>query len=319
MKKSLLALAVLGAFAGSAFAQASSVSIFGIIDQGVGKNIGTKDKAVQDATGSRIAFRGYEDLGSGLGAVFAMEHRFTPDTGAGPTGAGAPFWEGYSFVGLRSASLGQLTLGRHYTASFLTVQNQVDPFGGETVGNLRNNFNGFGRAVTVRVNDSLKYDLTAGGFAVSATFAERYSGGSERPWSLAGSYTAGPLWVAVGHEATTFDTGITTFGVRYKIGALTLMAALNDGEVYATAPVGSDFRAYLFGGRFDIGSGTIKAGLTQVKVNDVKTSQKFAIGYDYHLSKRTKLYVDYGRDSKVTTPVGDPEKFGYDFGVRHVF
>ena len=80
MKKSLLALVVLGAFAGAASAQ-SSVTIFGKIDQALGKRVGQKDRQVIDTAGSRIAFRGYEDLGGGLGALFAIEHRFTPDTG----------------------------------------------------------------------------------------------------------------------------------------------------------------------------------------------------------------------------------------------
>lgn len=140
MKKSLLALAVLGAFAGSAFAQASSVTIFGKIDAAVGKPLYTNDKQVIDnaglATGgnSRIGFRGYEDLGGGLGAVFAFEHRFSVDDG---TAAGT-FWNGFSFVGLRHAKAGTLTIGRHYTSAFLGLQNQVDPFAGETVAALRN-------------------------------------------------------------------------------------------------------------------------------------------------------------------------------------
>ena len=60
MQKSLIALAVLGAFAGAASAQ-SSVTIYGKLDQAIGKPTGTEDKQVMDNTGSRIGFRAYVD------------------------------------------------------------------------------------------------------------------------------------------------------------------------------------------------------------------------------------------------------------------
>ena len=53
MKKSLLALAVLGAFAGAASAQ-SSVTLYGKVDLGVGKATGSADKQVRDGASSRV-------------------------------------------------------------------------------------------------------------------------------------------------------------------------------------------------------------------------------------------------------------------------
>ena len=75
MKKSLLALAVLGAFAGAAAAQ-SSITIFGIVDANVGKDIGSDDKRVGQGAQSRLGFRGVEDLGNGLRATFHFQTRF---------------------------------------------------------------------------------------------------------------------------------------------------------------------------------------------------------------------------------------------------
>ena len=70
MKKTLAALAVLGAFAGSAFA--ADVTVYGIVDLGV--NYVHADDGVNDATdkftmnsgtnsGSRFGLKGEEDLG----------------------------------------------------------------------------------------------------------------------------------------------------------------------------------------------------------------------------------------------------------------
>src|SRR5207248_624333 len=106
MKKSLLALAVLGAFAGAASAQ-SSVTIYGSLDQAVARGNGgtagnnggpagnpsvtNNGKAwfLQQSNASRLGFRGNEDLGGGLSAQFQIEHRFTPDDG----NSNAVFWQ----------------------------------------------------------------------------------------------------------------------------------------------------------------------------------------------------------------------------------
>ena len=77
MKKSLLALAVLGAFAGAASAQ-TRVTVYGVVDAGVaykndgnpaGKTLGL-DSGLQ--SGSRLCFKGSEDLGGGLSAIFTL-------------------------------------------------------------------------------------------------------------------------------------------------------------------------------------------------------------------------------------------------------
>ncbi len=81
MKKSLLALAVLGAFAGVASAQ-SSVTLYGRVDLSAGKGAGVEQNSLANGSGSRFGVRGVEDLGGGLQALFNIEHRFNADTGA---------------------------------------------------------------------------------------------------------------------------------------------------------------------------------------------------------------------------------------------
>jgi predicted porin len=140
MKKSLIALAALSAFATAAQAQ-SSVTVYGVLDIGVSevKNTTTTTAgAVSEAkisnTGngdgslatSRLGFRGTEDLGQGRKANFQLEYDLT-DAGTGSTrgdGSTASFTTGttyanfgarYSWVGLEDAKLGQLRLGQQET------------------------------------------------------------------------------------------------------------------------------------------------------------------------------------------------------------
>lgn len=90
MKKTLAAVAVLGAFAGSALA--ADVQLYGVVDEGLAYSHVDLDGAA-DATdsfsmnsgmqsGSRFGFKGTEDLGNGLTVGFVLENGFSADTGA---------------------------------------------------------------------------------------------------------------------------------------------------------------------------------------------------------------------------------------------
>lgn len=315
MKKSLLALAVLGAFAGAASAQ-SSVTVFGKLDQAVGKPVGTKDKQVMDGGSSRLGFRGQEDLGNGMFAVFSFEHRFSPDTGMDASGTNT-FWNGHSWVGLRSG-FGQLTLGRNYTASFTEIQNVIDPFGADTVAALRNASVTPGGIHKLRVSDSVRYELAAAGAKVVATVAEATqavaaNAGPDRPWSVAANYSAGPLFIGAGYEDPAGeDDRIINLGVRYTFGPATLRAGFADARNTADQKV----RGYLLGANVKAGPGEVLVGYGTSKNRTTNTdlAKKFGLGYRHPLSKRTFLYADVARDS-----VPASNKTGYDLGIQHNF
>lgn len=107
-------LAALGCHADMASAQ-SSVTLYGVIDQGVRYTTNADaagDSKVQILSGaneSHWGMKGAEDIGGGDSVVFQLEDRFFPNTGA--TDPAYPFFN-TAFVGLRSQSFGQLTLGR---------------------------------------------------------------------------------------------------------------------------------------------------------------------------------------------------------------
>ena len=117
MKKTLAAVAVLGAFAGSALA--ADVQIYGIVDTGVGYNHvdvdGLGDKQDIDtfqmksgqASGSRWGLKGTEDLGNGLTVGFILEDGFSSDTGADS----APMFNRESSLFIEGG-FGKLAMGR---------------------------------------------------------------------------------------------------------------------------------------------------------------------------------------------------------------
>jgi len=117
MKKSLVALALLGAFSG-AHAQ-SSVIIYGTLDAGFAKTTNTTPGVSSPTTigkrdNNKLGFRGTEDLGNGLKALFHLEIRLEPDTGT-IEGVTRPLFQGQSRVGLQG-NFGTVRLGRGLTA-----------------------------------------------------------------------------------------------------------------------------------------------------------------------------------------------------------
>ena len=136
MKKSLLALAVLGAFAGVASAQ-SSVTLYGTVDvngrvrQGRRPRPSLLDASQDGINSSQLGFRGVEDLGGGLKAGFNLlrrrqrRHRHAPQQRASSSIVVRP--------SACSGNFGELRLGRDYTPTFwnLTI---FDAFGTNGLG-----------------------------------------------------------------------------------------------------------------------------------------------------------------------------------------
>src|SRR3954469_8035606 len=113
MKKSLLALAVLTAVTGAAYAQ-STVTLYGKIDLGLVLDSGNANgKSVRISSGvtggSRLGFKGVEDLGGGLKASFQLETGYCADSAA-PTS-----------VPVKNSS--GATIGTTTTTSFCTGSN----------------------------------------------------------------------------------------------------------------------------------------------------------------------------------------------------
>ena len=357
MKKSLLALAVLGAFAGAASAQ-SSVTIYGQIDQGITKgNGGTAPNngangtseawQLKQAHGSRLGFRGNEDLGGGLSAQFLIEHRFAPDTGqVNPSAVSANpnFWDGGTFVQLTSAAAGSVYLGRWYTPAFW-VNLKTDPFGYDGVAQVgTKGLAGYLAPTTnggsVRTNNTVGYKTpNLGGFTANAAvgLGEANIG---RDTGFNAEYTAGPIYAGLGYDKVS-GAGTLAVGQTAAGNAVDGNSLVNIGFAYNFGfirPIVYFARSKTGAGSVNtnkmaqvaltapIGPGVLKAMYLRFKPQDAKNEQKFGIGYDYFLSKRTRLYADYAQAKKdgvnaaaVPAGTGYSNNSAFNLGVRHDF
>lgn len=321
MKKTLIALAAVAA-TGAAFAQ-SSVTIYGKVEAGFQKMTGS-DLKMTNIHGSRLGFRGEEDLGGGLKAKFHIEHRFSPDTGmdasfvAGSTNATtgvvtpstSTMWNGLSTVGL-AGSFGELRLGRYYSANFLGANNKADPFGGDGAGALR----GIGMQTThVRTANIIHYSGNFSGVNVAVSTGLK-EGAAKAHNSFAVGYANGPLDVGVGADKDA-GSDVTNAYATYDLGVAKLAFGLGNKKTSA----GVKTEGLLFGATIPAGPGKILAGFAQGKnkTTGVTTNSKLGLGYFYLMSKRTSLELTYGRDSKATNADGSKVS-GVDFTVHHNF
>ncbi|MFM2058576.1 MAG: hypothetical protein RLY71_2961 [Pseudomonadota bacterium] len=166
------ALGVVGFIASfsASFAQAQSVTIYGVLDQAVEhvSNVagGGGINRIPTLTGSapsRLGFRGAEDLGDGLRAIFTLEQGFGVDTGT--LGQGGRAFGRQAFVGL-SGNWGTVSLGRQYTMLFWSILD-ADILGPNLYGT--GSLDSY--IPNARADNSVAYRGTFSGFTVGATYS----------------------------------------------------------------------------------------------------------------------------------------------------
>lgn len=144
----------------------SSVTIYGLIDQGVelvnnvatGKNATSNAYRTGDGTAtSYFGIQGSENLGGGTRAIFDLQGGFMP--GNGTSRQGGRLFGRQSYVGIDDSKYGRLTFGRQYTMRFFATQ-LANPFGTGAQG-LTTLDNGIANA---RADNSVSYRYFLGNF-----------------------------------------------------------------------------------------------------------------------------------------------------------
>lgn len=233
MQKKLIALAVAGLISAPAFAQ-SNVTVYGLVDVYYGSYDvdGKNRQSAIDSSGlmgSRIGFRGTEDLGNGLKGLFTLEYQVAPDqndgVGAKTTFGGSATRQ--AFVGLESKDFGTVVAGRLQTAAFQFACAYTPTAGGifETTGRV-------GAGITIgcgspgRADNAVAYVApTFGGLTLQVNHARLTEQAA----------TGAPVYA--GNEATLGDkkdSHATMLGANYVNGPLQV------GAVYTKIKLGEN-------------------------------------------------------------------------------
>ena len=351
MQKKLIALAVAAAASTGAFAQSSNVQIYGVVDYGYTirhdrlKSVRTGNNAVINentfsktnsqfnggqSAGNRIGFKGVEDLGNGLKAVFVLERGFALDTGSDAnTGDGVSGFNRQAYVGL-SGSYGTVVGGLVYTP-YYTLVSGLDPFADGTVGtyhNVKGDINGLFNPV--RVNNTVAYVSPSwGGFNFTAAYSNNAledesptrNAANNNVYALAGNYVA-PDWnvgLSYHYIAAGSKNDLNPGAQRELKGVhnITLGGAYDFKAVKVSAFVSYDKASYkdnalgiyptpdnkksisqtnfMLGAVAPFGKHAVKGSVNYSynSKNQYGKAWQFAVGYDYNFSKRTNFYAAY--------------------------
>ncbi len=332
MNKKLITLAVAGALAApTAFADAE---VYGKIRGSVdfvtnnaeyvsGSKRDDSKMSVSNQT-SRIGFKGSEDLGGGLSAIFQWENAVDLDTGDG--------WEGArnTYIGL-AGDWGQVRIGRH-DSPYKMSTGRLDPFS-DTLGD----YNAIiGKTLNLssttpvnlgdnRIDNVIAYvSPNMNGFNFAAAFSPDFvdddlpdqTDAENAAISLSVAYDNGPFYVTLAFEqlgeagntklnaTEAEDTQALKLGGSWTFNNDNTMIggifeALDLGEAANTAGTGNadmDRDAFYLMGTHKMGANTLKltvGGADEIGDFSDTGATFFALGIAHALSENTEVYALY--------------------------
>jgi len=334
-----------------AFAQ-SSLTIFGVVDAAVSRVNGSErgnriGLSSGGNAGSRLGFRGTEDLGGGLFAGYWLEGSLGVDTGT----ANGLMFNRRSTVSL-SGGWGELRLGRDYAPTYWSVT-RFDPFNRVGVANHQG-VNNFGVA-TVQNSNAVGYVLPKlGGWYGQAQygFGEKSStAANPHQGDYFGArlgYASGPLDIAlaagryrqvVGASDTPSaaigrNLEISNLAASWNFGLLKPIVFLGRERVPGAAPGARQLDTYMAAMTASVWAGEFRLSLARYDRKDSSNDfTKLGIGYGYEASKRTELYANLAylknnaasAESLASTGLtrtgvrSGGNSSGFDFGIRHSY
>ena len=321
-------------FPGLVLAQ-SNVTLYGVADVGFGfiksDNLASTTAGASRVGGafvvnssiqspSRLGIRGTEDLGGGLAAIFVAEGAWNVDEGTGISAGNGFTFNRRSSVGLQGA-FGQVYLGRDYTPTF--YQTAANDMGGRgfygTLAVINNGLQSLSYSNAVFYNtpvwNGLQIRAAAGNATLSGTEYDTSPKGRDRNAEVAALYADRGLTLNASYRFGNADGAAGSvlrrirqysFGGGYNFGAFRIQ-----GQVSRSDPSGaaatfsiptSSANVFDIGAGIRVGAGELLLQYFQVRFQDSypatggkPKNQTAMVAYTYPLSKRTNLYVNYGR------------------------
>ena len=317
MKLSRLMLAAVAVCGTSAVMAQSSVTIYGRVNTTVEHQKLGDNKATGVANNnSRIGFKGVEDLGNGLKAGFQLEAGFGSDDGSGPL-----TFKRQSEVNL-SGNFGMVRLGNFYPESYYATSDYIGMHNHET-GSSSDAFYAY---VMPGANKIAYRTPTFGGLTVDAAVAlHEQAVGGKNAYDLAANYNLGALALGAGYSK---QGDVNQFAVRalYTFGAFTVGGYVQRDEDAFVAN-GGKRNTFRLAGAYNMGASEFHVNVGRAgeykNLNDSDSTQ-YTLGYNYNLSKRTKVYgyythVNNSRNASYQSGVAGADFSSVAVGVRHNF
>jgi predicted porin len=294
MQKKIIALAVAGLVSGAVFAQ-STVTMYGLMDMNytyLNDNYVSNTKnfsAINSGSlqGSRLGFKGSEDLGDGLSVIFDIQMGIWLDTGTSSQGgllAGRQ-----SIVGLNSTTWGQVKGGRLSNTFHDDLTGDVSPMDNNgTIARMHAVYNPQGRYD----NAVAYYSPVYSGFSYKLGYASQ---ASDSQGGAAGNQDVVPTAIVGNGQGNVADTNLRVYtgAVKYANGPLYLGASYEYNKLQdrnnSTGSTGFDH-----GGVWNLGA--------YYNFGPVKVSGAYGV-------------VDYAQNLRLTVPETKDNRKQYMLGL----
>jgi len=348
MNKKILAVAIAAGLGSvSMAASAGDVTVYGKIHMNVDRidhNDGTagsgdKSQTQVSSQSSRLGFKGDEDLGNGMKAIFKIESSIDVSGETGTLGARN------RYVGL-SGNFGTILTGIH-DLPIKDVGRKVDLFP-EYVGDNRNMVDEASSIVDARSANMILYKspnmngvgISLGYSADTTTGTGSIDDNDMDAWSANATYGNGPLYVGFGYVknnvTATTDEKAWRLSASYKFGDFKVVGLYQDvNDAGGTSNADND--VWGLGGAYSFGNNVVK--VQYYKMDDIGSTantgaKMWALGLDHNFSKRTTAYVAYaktkndsaqnarvnsGGRTDVTRPAAGNDPSVFSLGIIHNF
>ncbi|WP_166454917.1 porin [Duganella aquatilis] len=322
--------------AGLAHAE-DGVQVYGLIGSYAG-SIKRSDNVERTAvvgsgglTTSWWGIRGSEDLGDGTKGIFQVEQFFQPDTGgAGRSTADPAGFSRSGWVGL-SGAYGQLTIGRHTSPYYVSMQ-MVNPFGSSVVFSplvVQSYVAAFSNTVIGDTvwNNVIQYVApTVGGLSTTVVYApgEVAGNSSVNNAGIHLRYVQGKLSAVFSAQRVRTAAVAPSTGQNAELAGVAYDAGW--AKLYASAQATDNKVTNITSRTWQLGtsvpvtkSGSILASWARSTIDNpaavVGDHNTAGLGYDYYFSRRTDVYVTYLYDHIDGKAKGN----SYALGIRHLF
>jgi len=320
MQKKIIALAVAALASTAAFAQ-TNVTIYGVADLGEAfvKHSGSANGVSQnlvsrlDSSSSLIGFKGVEDLGNGLKAVFQFESNIAADTNVGGLNGVRDSYVGLA-GGFGTVVMGNLThplraMGAKVdlmpgaagfgttaslTGSIAGIKTGADDRAANAVAYVSPSFGGFTGTVAY-INGETRTNSNSAATLTGTTYSGNQDAVNSRQYQVAAQYENGPLFVGAGYHKSKSLPLTAAAGVLDPVNALSAYNEKGqDARVYRlaavyTLPSNTKLTALYDNTKVETGD----VGATVLGFNNVKR-HAFSLGVAQSFGKNT-VGLQYGQ------------------------
>jgi predicted porin len=328
MNKKLIAAAIAAAV--SAPAAFADVTVYGVVHMSVDSvdvDGGGYNGQTVNSRASRLGFKGSEDLGNGLKAVWKLEYALNADEPTNGLGGSARD----HYLGL-AGNFGTVLLAGRVNTPYKNSTGKMDFFG-DTLADYNSTL-GF---EDQRANNAIAYispKFSGLMFSAALVAGENQATGADGladGYSMAVNYDNAGISGAIAYENLE-DLGGTNekfrVGLGYKMDAFKV-AGVYENVDDVVGGVSAEADLWQISAAYTMGNNTIKAmyGQTEVELGGVSADgDAWAIGVDHKMSKRTSVYALYtdsevglhGESNKADYDLGDAGS-GFSLGMVHKF